>query len=106
VSAESKIEGCKVDAVFLMTVLSKSVMCSAILIDHDFVSLLVGEDTNFGILSLYNFLHPLATIRFPQHFVSKCPLSVLFLSWEVSPCATREVKLILKSRVVDGGQEH
>jgi hypothetical protein len=93
VSAESKIEGCKVDAVFLITVLSESGMCPAIVIVHDFVSLLVGKDTNFEVLSLYNFLQPLAAICFPQHFVSKCPLSVLFLSWEVFPYATQEVKL-------------
>lgn len=87
-SAESKIEGCKVDAVFLITVLSESVTCPAILIVHDFVSLLVGEDTKFEVLSLYNFLQPCATICFPQHFVSRCPLSVLFLSWEVFMYAT------------------
>jgi len=93
VFAESKIEGCKVDAVFLITVLSESVACHAIFIIRDFVSLLVGEDTSFEVLSFYNFLQPPATLCFPQHFVSKCPLSVLFLSWEVSPCATQEVKL-------------
>jgi hypothetical protein len=93
VSAERKIEGCKVDAVFLIALLFESVMCPAILIVHDFVSQLVGEDTNFEVLSLYNFLQPLATICFPQHFVSECPLSVLFLSWEVSLYATQGVKL-------------
>jgi len=92
VSVESKIEGCKVDAVLLITVLSESVMCPAILIFHS-VSLLVGDGTSFVVLSLYNFLQPPSTICFPHNFVSKCPLSVLFLSREVSPYATQEVKL-------------
>jgi len=82
-----------VDALLLITVQSESVMCPAILIVLHSVSLLVGDDTNFEILSLYNFLQPPATICFPQNFVSKCPLSVLFLSREVSPYATQEVKL-------------
>jgi len=85
VSAESKIEGCKVDAVLLITVLSESVICLAILIVLNSVSLLVGDVTNFEVLSLYNFLQPPATVCFHQHFVAKCLLSVLFLLREVSP---------------------
>ena len=52
VSAESKIEGFKVDAVFLITFLSACVTCPAILIVFDCVNLLIGEVTNFEVLSV------------------------------------------------------
>jgi hypothetical protein len=67
--------------------------------------LLVGECTNFEVLSLHNFLLPSVTNCSSQNCVFKCPHYVFFPSGSFTTCNTGSRTAILMARDLDGGQE-